>query len=79
MKTVAPLFIMLNQSEMWEFTLNMALATYLNKRPDRQVKGMARRYRKITTNPTNRKTLKTIATSAKPAKVVRLAYEDLIS
>jgi len=70
---------MLNQSEMWEFTLNMALATYLNKRPDRQVKGMARRYRKITTNPTNRKTLKTIATSAKPAKVVRLAYEDLIS
>ena len=79
MKTVAPLFIMLNQSEMWEFTLNMALATYLNKRPDRQVKDMARRYRKITTNPTNRKTLKTIATSAKPAKVVVLAYEDLIS
>jgi len=70
---------MLNQSEMWEFTLNMALATYLNKRPDRQVKGMARRYRKITTNPTNRKTLKTIATSAKPATVVVLAYEDLIS
>ena len=79
MKAVAPLFTMLDNNEMWNFTLNMAIAAYLNRRPDRQVKDMARRYRKITTNPTDRKTLKTIATSAKPAKVVRLAYEDLIS
>ena len=79
MKTVAPLFIMLNQNEMWSFTLNMALAAYLNKRPDRQVKDMARRYRKMTTNSTNRKTLKTIASSPKPSTVVVLAYEDLIS
>jgi len=68
-KTVAPLFTMLDNNEMWDFTLNMAIAAYLNRRPDRQVKDMARRYRKATSNSTNRKTLKTIATSAKPAKV----------
>ena len=68
-----------NQKEMWDYTLNMVLATYLNKRPDRQVKDMARRYRKITLNPVNRKTLKTISSSSQPAMVVRLAYEDLIS
>jgi len=70
---------MLNQNEMWDFTLNMAIAAYLNKHPDRQVKDMARRYRKVTSNSTNRKTLKTIASSPKPATVVVLAYEDLIS
>ena len=79
MKAVAPLFTMLDNNEMWDFTLNMAIAAYLNRRPDRQVKDMARRYRKATSNSTNRKTLKTIATSAKPATVVVLAYEDLIS
>ena len=68
-----------NQKEMWDYTLNMVLATYLNKRPDRQVKDMARRYRKITLNPVNRKTLKIISSSSQPAMVVRLAYEDLIS
>jgi hypothetical protein len=70
---------MLDKNEMWNYTLNMALASYLNKRPDRQVKDMARRYRKITLNPVNRKTLKTISSSSQPAMVVRLAYEDLIS
>jgi hypothetical protein len=70
---------MLDKNEMWNYTLNMALASYLNKRPDRQVKNMARRYRKITLNPVNRKTLKTISGSSQPAMVVRLAYEDLIS
>jgi hypothetical protein len=70
---------MLDKNEMWNYTLNMALASYLNKRPDRQVKDMARRYRKITLNPVNRKTLKTILKSSQPAMVVRLVYEDLIS
>jgi len=70
---------MLDKNEMWNYTLNMALASYLNKRPDRQVKDMARRYRKITLNPVNRKTLKTISSSSQPAMVVRLAYEDLVS
>jgi len=70
---------MLDKNEMWNYTLNMALASYLNRRPDRQVKDMARRYRKITLNPVNRKTLKTISSSSQPAMVVRLAYEDLIS
>ena len=79
MKAVAPLFTMLDNNEMWDFTLNMAIAAYLNRRPDRQVKDMARLYRKATSNSTNRKTLKTIAASAKPATVVVLAYEDLIS
>ena len=79
MKAVAPLFTMLDNNEMWNFTLNMAIAAYLNRRPDRQVKDMARRYRKATSNSTNRKTLKTIAASTKPATVVVLAYEDLIS
>ena len=79
MKAVAPLFTMLDNNEMWDFTLNMAIAAYLNRRPDRQVKDMARRYRKATSNSTNRKTLKTITSSPKPAAVVVLAYEDLIS
>jgi len=70
---------MLDKNEMWNYTLNMALASYLNKRPNRQVKDMARRYRKTTLNPVNRKTLKTISGSSQPAMVVRLAYEDLIS
>ena len=70
---------MLDKNEMWNYTLNMALASYLNKRPDRQVKDMARRYRKITLNPVNRKTLKIISSSSQPAMVVRLAYEDVIS
>jgi len=78
-KAVAPLFTMLDNNEMWDFTLNMAIAAYLNRRPDRQVKDMARRYRKATSNSTNRKTLKTIASSPKPATLVVLAYEDLIS
>ena len=79
MATAVPFFIMQTDSEMWEFTLNMAIASYLSKKPNRQVKEMAKRYRKSTANLANKRTLRTIIKSSKPALVVQLTYEDLIS
>jgi len=70
---------MYSNNNLWDFTLNMALASYLSKTPNRQVKDMARRYRKQVEDPTSKQTLKLIAKSLEPSTLVRLTYADLIS
>lgn len=79
MATAVPFFIMQTDSEMWEFTLNMAIASYLSRKPNRQVRTMAKRYKKSTGNLANKRTLSRIIKSSEPALLVVLAYEDLIS
>lgn len=62
---------------MWSWTLNMAIAAYLNKDPNTQVRRMTKQYKKITTNKTTQRTLRTIIKSSQPALVVKVAYDEL--
>jgi len=64
---------------MWTITLDLTLAAYLAKKPDRQVRALAKRYKRQTTNPDSRHTLSVIIASRQPATLVKRAYEELIS
>lgn len=64
---------------MWSWTLNMAIAAYLNEYPDTQVRRMAKRYKRLTNDKTTQRTLRTIIKSSQPAKVVKVAYDELTS
>lgn len=62
---------------MWSWTLNMAIAAYMSIDPNTQVRRMAKRYKKTTTNKTTQRTLRTIIKSSQPALVVKVAYDEL--
>lgn len=62
---------------MWSWTLNMAIAAYMSRDPNTQVRRMAKRYKKLTTNKTTQRTLRTIIKSSQPALVVKVAYDEL--
>lgn len=62
---------------MWSWTLNMTIAAYMSRDPNTQVKRMAKRYKKITTNKTTQRTLRTIIKSSQPALVVKVSYDEL--
>jgi hypothetical protein len=65
--------------ELWSWILNMTIAAYLNDEPDIQVRRMAKKYRKLTTDKSNRRTLGKIIKSSRPSLVIKVAYEELIS
>ena len=67
----------MNDNQMWSWTLNMVIAAYMSKDPNAQVRRMAKRYKKITTNKTTQRTLRTIIKSSQPALVVKVAYDEL--
>jgi len=55
----------------------MTIAAYMSRDPNTQVKRMAKRYKKITTNKTTQRTLRTIIKSSQPALVVKVSYDEL--
>lgn len=57
----------------------MCIAAYLHKDPDTQVRRMAKRYKRLTNDKTTQRTLRTIIKSSQPAKVVKVAYDELTS
>lgn len=67
-----------DEDMMWAWTLDMCLAAYLSRDPDSQVRKMARKYKKETRSKKRLKTLKLIIKSSHPAKLVKLAYDDLV-
>jgi hypothetical protein len=55
----------------------MCIAAYMHPNPDVQVRKMAKRYKKSTSNKTNQRTLRTIIKSTRPSLVVMVAYDEL--
>lgn len=66
-------------NDIQDFFLNMCIAAYLHKDPDTQVRRMAKRYKRLTNDKTTQRTLRTIIKSSQPAKVVKVAYDELTS
>ena len=64
---------------MWSWTLNMAIAAYMSRDPNTQVRRMAKRYKRLTNDKTAQRVLRTIIKSSQPAKVVKVAYDELTS
>ena len=71
------LFFIMNDNQMWTWTLDMCIAAYIHNDPDAQVRRMAKRYKKLTRNKTTQRTLKTIIKSSRPSLVVMVAYDEL--
>ena len=66
-----------DNNQMWSWTIDMCIAAHLHRDPDTQVRRMANRYEKLTTNKTTQRTLRTIIKSSQPALVVKVAYYEL--
>ena len=62
---------------LWSWTLNLVIASYISKNPDIQVRKMAKRYKSITKDKTARLTFNAIIRSKSPSKTVQVAYHDL--
>ena len=65
------------EGEVGNYLIYMCIAAFISPAPDDQVRKMARRFKKNTSNELAKRSLKKIIKSSKPSLVVRLAYEDL--
>lgn len=67
-------------SELFDCVLNMTLAAYLHEKPNKQIKRMAKKYLKTVgkTSPIAHSVFTTVLLSTQPARVVRLAYHELM-
>lgn len=63
--------------ELWNWILDMAVASYLNRDPNTQVRKMAKKYKKITKSKFTKRTLGVIIKNPKPAMLVIMAHDDL--
>lgn len=65
---------------LYECVLNMTLAAYLNPRPDKQIRRMAKKYRKKfpTSNVAAHNTFDILIKASNPAKIVRVAYDEMV-
>lgn len=67
-------------SELFDCVLNMTLAAYLHQKPDKQIRRMAKKYLKTVgkRNPIAHSVFTTVLMSTQPARVVRVAYDELM-
>lgn len=67
---------------LWNCVTDMTLASYLHPQPkaDAQVKRMAKRYLREMPkhNKLARRTLRTVVKTNQPAKLVQIAYDELV-
>lgn len=65
--------------DLFDCVLNMTLAAYLCDKPDKQIRRMAKKYQKKIgkTNPIAHSVFTTVLLSNQPARVVRVAYDEL--
>jgi hypothetical protein len=65
-------------SPLWQCVLNMTLAAYLCDKPDKQIKRMARKYRKKfpADNTAAQGVFDTLISAPQPAKVCKIAYDE---
>ena len=54
--------------ELWNWIIDMAVASYLNRDPNTQVRKMAKKYKKITKSKPNKKSLGIIIKIPNPLK-----------
>lgn len=67
-----------NKEQMWNWTIDMNLAVYLSDTPDIQIRKMAKRYKNIANNKTNKRSMGFIIKSASPSTLVSSVYEELL-
>lgn len=71
----------MEESYLWECIVNLTLASYMHSQPkaDIQIKRMAKRYMKQgACDKLARRTLRNVVKTGQPARLVQIAYDDLI-
>ena len=65
---------------LYDCVLNMTLAAYLCEKPDKQIRRMVRKYSKKfpADNVAAHNTFNILINATQPAKIVRVAYDEMI-